>query len=1011
MARRVSSPHLVGRVEELARLEAALERARAGSPAVVLVAGEAGVGKSRLITEFAARATSSGARMLTGGCVAFSGGELAYAPLIEALRDLTRQLEPAALAALLADGHGALTRLLPELDKPDSPAALTPAGEYGQDRLFGQLRRLLAQHAGDTPVVLVVEDLHWADRSTLQFLAYLIPSLRGERLLLVLSYRSDELPRTNPIHGWVLEQYRSDRVEQLELERLSRAELAEQLIGILGGPAPELVQEIFVRSQGNPFFAEELAASSVQGAPAALPGRLRDALLLRVGACSPTAQTVVWAAAVAGRRVDERLLAAVVALSHVDLLAGLREAVDQHLLVVGFGEDTYTFRHALVQEAVYSQLLPGERGLLHAALARTLAGLLRAGELDQPGSAAEVAIHWSRAHDVANTLTWSVRAAVEADELHAHAEALRHYERALELWDRAPDPAERAGMDRVEALQRAALAANIIGDDTAPALIDRALGEVDPAVEPVRAALLYERRGLYLGMSGDLQARFDALEEAVRLVAADPSSPARAQVWASYGDALVLAGREEEAAAAGEEALRTARELGAEGEAARALIVVGAAQAARGAFEAGIASLREACRLAEQQRIPDTLTRAYGWLGEALMQAGRLEDAVALSLAGREPLRRLGLAGRPYENAVLTNAAEALFKLGRWDDADPLATQALAQARPNSPNATLIVAMLEIGRGDFHAADARLEAVKDQSLGKVPEAVRVYSELVAELRCWQGRLHEAQAAVDDGLDRLTETGERVRSGRLFCLGVRIQADRAELGRARRDQRDVEAAVHATEALAARAAATTPNPLVNGVTPVLASGAVAAVWEGERARLAGRSDPAPWQSASAAWAALRRPYPVAYAQWREAEALVGRREPARRAAVPLRAAHATARRLRARPLLHELERLARRARIALDVPAVEAATPAPFERLGLTARELEVLRCVAAGQSNREIGEALFISTKTASIHVSHILRKLAVDSRVQAATIAYRLGVINEDLPTPERPADGGQKG
>jgi DNA-binding CsgD family transcriptional regulator len=384
------------------------------------------------------------------------------------------------------------------------------------------------------------------------------------------------------------------------------------------------------------------------------------------------------------------------------------------------------------------------------------------------------------------------------------------------------------------------------------------------------------------------------------------------------------------------------------------------------------------------------------------MLAGRLEDAVEVSLSGREPLRRLGLVGQWQDTFLMSQAAEALFKLGRWDQAHRLATQALAQATPDARFLFSTAAELEIGRGEFQAADAHLELITEQSLspGSPPMAAREYAALTAELGLWQGQPEEAHAAVQEGLDRVANTDERVRSGRLLCLGMRIQADRAELGRARHDQVEVEAAIRAAHALASRAAAMAPNPLVPGATPMPATGAVTALFNGERSRLEGRSDPAHWQAAAAAWLALGRPYPAAYAQWRQAEALLVGRQPAGGAVEPLRAAHAAALRLGARPLLRQIQALARRARIILEAPPGEPVpTPSPLEHLGLTARELEVLRHVAAGRSNREIGDALFITPKTASVHISNILRKLQVTSRVQAATTAHRLGLVDEDAP------------
>jgi ATP/maltotriose-dependent transcriptional regulator MalT len=391
------------------------------------------------------------------------------------------------------------------------------------------------------------------------------------------------------------------------------------------------------------------------------------------------------------------------------------------------------------------------------------------------------------------------------------------------------------------------------------------------------------------------------------------------------------------------------------------------------------------------------------------MQAGHLEDAVEVSLSGREPLRRLGLAGQWQDTFLLSQAAEALLKLGRWDQAHRLAAQALAQATPDNRFLFSTVAELEIGRGEFQAADAHLELITERSLspGSTPEAAREYAALTAELGLWQGRLEEAQAAVQEGLDRVAETDERVRSGRLLWLGMRIQADRADLARARHDQGQVEAAIRAADALASRAAAMAPNPLVPGATPILATSAVAALFRGERSRLEGRSDPAQWQAAATAWLALGRPYPTAYAQWRLAEALLVGKQPASQAVESLRAAHAAALRLGARPLLRQIRALARRARITLDAPEAEPApTPSPVEQLGLTARELEVLRHVAAGRSNREIGEALFITPKTASVHISNILRKLQVTSRVKPPPQHTGLDWSTKTHPRPRARAD-----
>jgi len=523
---------------------------------------------------------------------------------------------------------------------------------------------------------------------------------------------------------------------------------------------------------------------------------------------------------------------------------------------------------------------------------------------------------------------------------------------------------------------------------------------VDPMVEPIRAGLLHERRGEYLMFAQDLDSRFEALREAVRLVPTNPPSEERARVVASLAEALALAGRDEEAGIVSQEAITIARQVGAGRELGRAQLALGWAQASSGAFDAVVASLHEACWLAEQHNDLDQLARAYGWLAEVLMRANRLEDAAGISLAGRESLRRLGLAGYWHDTYMLDSAAEALFKLGRWNEAEELAqralAQALTQARPDELFAYLMIAMLEVARGEFQAAQAHLDTIEHRVLGGVREFARMYLGLLAELRAWQGRLGEAREAVEDGLAQVVGTDE-ARSGRLVCLGMRVVADWAERARARHNLDDVAAAVRAADALASWVEAMAPNPLTPGAAPMPATPAVVALWKAERSRVQGRSDPSQWEIAAKAWLALHRPYPAAYAQWRQAEALLASRAPLAQAAEPLRAAHAVAVRLGATPLRRELESLAQRGRIRLE-PSADPVVPEPgppsvAASLGLTRRETEVLALVAAGRTNRQIGQALFITPKTAGVHVSRILAKLGVAGRGEAAAVAHRLGL------------------
>jgi len=1002
MAGRISSPRLIGRVQELARLGAALERAAVGEPAAVLVAGEAGVGKTRLVQEFTTHAADTRAMVLAGGCVALTEADLPYAPVAQALRTLLRHPDQASVGGLLEEARGELARLLPELDtgqEGEQPAADPGVSQASQGRLFATLLRLLGRLAEQAPVVLVAEDLHWADRSTLALLSYLLRNLQGDRVLVVGTWRSDELPRAHPVRRWLAEQQRTPAVETMELRPLSRAEVAEQLAAILGaGATPALVAEIAARSGGNPFFAEELAAAVAHGSGDKLPTGLRELLMARVLDCSPAAQAILQVAAVAGRPVSEQLLVRVAATSEAELLAGLRELLERQLLVVGPDQERYGFRHALVQEAVYGELLAGERRRLHASLAAALSDLGEAAAADAPVTAAEVAVHWQHAHQFGLALEWSLRAAAEAERAFAFAEAWRHYEQALGLWDRVADAQQRAGMDRVQVLARAAEAAYLIEEHTrALALVELALGRLDVVAEPIRTGVLLGRRGFFLWLLGHREASLQAWQEAARILPVDPPSRERADLLATYSLALAMHPQAQEAKAVSEQALAAARRVGADREIGRALTALGLAEAILGNLEVAIASLRQACQIATRHADAQYVARGYGLLAGALSLAGRLEEAAEVALAGRDPVRQLGFQGHWHDNFLLLNAADAFLELGRWDDAEELLL-AMSRFGDSPGSGPLVLAALKIRRGNLPEATTLLDTFIQRwgqtwpQVVTVAQQARLYFELIAELELWQGRPEAAGAAVRDGLTAIAGTDDQAFSGQLLWLGMRAVADRAQRARARHDPNERADAEQEAAALQARVQAMTPNPLALDAPVAVTTVADVALWEAERSRLEGPSSPTRWQAATAAWLPLGRPYPTAYAQWRLAEALLsaGEREQAAEAA---RAAHQTAVRLEAAPLRAALEALARRARLDLGM-----GVPNEPGRAGLTPRELEVLRLLLAGKSNRQIAEQLFISGKTASVHVTNILAKLGVHSRLEAAARARELGL--------DRPAD-----
>ena len=648
---------------------------RAGDFGTILIAGEAGVGKTRLVAELERHATTAGARVLAGDCIELAEGELPFAPLTGALRPLARELGPAELDAL--PGREELARLLPELGDPgerwisrdsalDEPLA--------QSRLFEVLLALFTRLGEDSPVVLVIEDLHWADRSTRDFLSFLIRNAHDARLLLVCTYRSDELHRRHPLRPFLAELERRAVVERLALAPLSREELGGLLVSILGEPPSEtLVKDMFERTDGNPFFAEELLAASAECSE--IPATLRDALMVRVEALPQQAREILRVAAAAGRRVSHPLLAKVCVLGEAELDNALREAVSSNVLVQD--GDNYSFRHALVREAVTFDMLPGERTKLHAELAEALAADPSLGEGRAGTAAAEVAHHWWEAKRLPEALSSAAAASIAAEDVYAFAEAHRFLEHALEIWDQVEDAEQRAGTDRAEMFARAAENANLIGElARSVALTRKAIELVDD--DPVRLALLHERLGRYLWVTGDAEAALASYHEAVDLMPPEPPTAELARVLAAHGQILMLRGRPRESRRRCEQAIEVARSVGARAEEGHALNTLGVDISSLGDREQGIAHLVEAKRIAEELGWIDEIGRVYVNLSEEIDWDGRTAEAVELTLEGAEAMR--GLGARSYVLFLETEAAQRLVRLGRLDDADRAVRRVLESA-------------------------------------------------------------------------------------------------------------------------------------------------------------------------------------------------------------------------------------------------------------------------------------------------------------------------------------------
>jgi DNA-binding CsgD family transcriptional regulator len=983
VSHRVTSRELIGREVELRLLSELTERATAGAGGAALVAGDAGVGKSRLITDFGERAVAAGMLVLRGECVNLAETELTFGPIIGALRDATRGREETALHTLLGPARAELSRLLPELGG-DPPAAERPDGRA---RLFESLLGLLTRLGEEQPVLLVIEDVHWADGASLDLLTYLMRNLRTERLAIVVSMRSDELAPDHPLRARAAEWQRGERVQHIQLEPLTTDQVRRQVERILGAaPSPALLEQLFERTQGNPFFTEELLAA---GAERELPRSLRDALLLRLGRLSGRGRAIVGIAAVAGRSIDHRLLAVISAPADPEPVTPLREAVANHVLVSDGLR--YAFRHALLREAVYDDLHPGERAPVHAAIAAALVGHPELAESAATLSA-EIAHHWMAAGCDAPALLASLQAGEDAQRLYDVAEARRHYERTLALWERVPDPAGRSGATRPEILARAAEAAFLSGDEPAAVAAARAaLRDIDADREPRRAAMVHERLATYLWSAGDSEGSLLAARRAVELIPADPPSASRARALAALGRMCVMRSENLEARDHCAAAVAAARAAGAREEEGYALVYLGSALAFLGDYDSGISTLREAVGLLRTLPPAARGCAEYENLSEFLADTGRLEEAHAVAEDGIGVAGELGVE-RSYGVVLLGRTALCAVTLGRLREADGLCARALHGGSSTffAYNALEAQGRMHVLRGEFTDAERVLSAARAMAaqLGDLMFAGPV-AAVRGELALWRGRPHDAIELATATLGPATARECLQHTSELHAIGARAFADLATAGRATRDSGRARSALDGAEALSERLAQLIAASLPLGGPPARLR-ADAALCAAEVCRARGEADTEAWQAALHAVTESGSVPRAAYARWRLAESALdnGDRDRARVAlADATRAADAAG----LSPLLHELRSLARRARLTVE-PDREATSA--VDAFGLTPREIEVLLLLADGLTNRSIAARLYVSEKTTEKHVAHIMSKLDVRTRGEAGAIAHRLGLI-----------------
>ena len=988
----MSSPApLIVRDEAASTLRRAFDAGREGTPEVVVVRGEAGIGKTRLLQEFRAEASrlDPHAVFAVGQCVDMGEIGSPYTPIRRLLRDLQAQLDEALLSAVAPAMRSALGGILPELSSPDSTSA-SPAAPLSADTVSEALGALLEALSAERHLVLIIEDLHWADTATLALLKTLSFTLRGRHLTVVMSYRTDDVGRGHPLRGVLADLERNRSVTFVDVERLSRHDAA-RLTRML---APELDHEgvdgIVERSDGLPFFIEELVAF----ADSRLPETLRDLLLARVETLSVDAREAVDLLAAGGVHVDSDLLEKTAAgrIERDRLHAGLREGLATGILTAD--DAGYAFRHALLQEAVHDDLLPGIRSELHARYAVALDERVAAGHREL---AAEAAEHWGQARDVARAFDAMLIARLFAREAGTDLVASQIGEQMLASWPQIPDAEQRVGMARLEFFAETARQA--LNDPQRALRIARAgLAEARPEQRAERANLLNVST-FALSNAGDAAAAFQASVEALTLLDRDDPETRTLLIECMLARIRVASLDLEqddidELDALSAEAIGLVESIDDPVLRSRVLDAAALLHAVAGRLADALVQIERqtVTGLPLRQAQVNLITRL-----DVLVRMGRYADAVA---AGS---RRAAAVPEGAEAifGVDLNLAEAMYGLGEAEEAGRLARGDLATIvgpQVMSSFGWRLLCLADIW-------DDRPAQSADRRRRHAADIAALSADDSEELAGWgtcivEGALNEAQSASDAGV-------RAALVDQALAGALDIERAQPELGIAR--PHVVTAARALADATLAGADAEALERIRRMIADTLrrhgrdeATPAIEAIVAAEEVRSSAVSGDAAGYDATgydatgdgsagpavSAWRAASELaadgfVPVRhrwYARYRFAEALLDAGERDEASAVLDEIAAGAGR--------HGISTVARWAR---ELSARAGLSGAPAGALPrLTARETQVLELVASGLTNPEIGERLFISPKTASVHVSAILAKIGAANRTEAAAFFHR---------------------
>ncbi|MFC7622803.1 AAA family ATPase [Microlunatus sp. GCM10028923] len=949
---------LVGRERELARLLELIGQSTGRPGGLVVLSGDAGIGKSRIVAAAIGAAGESGWRVGLGQCMDLGRSPLPYLPFVELFGRLAGTEE----GRLLLERHPGVRPLIARTVDGTAP-------EPDRGALFESVHAILTDLAGARPLLLVIEDVHWADWSSLELISFLLTRPFPAPVSMIVTYRSDDLHRRHPLRpvatGWI----QLHTVERLELGPLPDDAVRDLATNLRSGMSDLELARVIDRAEGNAFFTEELVAAGT--VPGGVPDDLADLLILRLDQLEPAARQVVRSAAVAGRRVSHEVLQAVTELDPAELDLALRNAVERFVLISD-RSDTYAFRHALLAEAVYQDLLPGERVRLHARYVAALRDHPRA-------TAADLARHARSAHDHPTAITAGLRAAEESMTMGGPDEAVHHYLVVLELLaDPQVDPAIANPVDITVRTATAAVSAGM--PERAVALVQDQLSQLPADADPlVRARLLQSLATA--AMLTDLN--IDALTlttEAMTLVPAEPDSELRCRVLRSHAQALADRYRHDESTRWAEEALAMAERLGLPEIATDVSALLAKLQDRIGNTEASRAALRTIVADA-RARGDATELRALYHLAGIHYELGEVAEALDLYRAGADRAAETGRRYAPYGIDARIIAGVAAYTLGRWDQVLEI-VDTTGERPPMVADAALAAIAMYVAAGRGEQSGLALlgragratgtDAVVSLHAGGA--AMELYGQTGDLDRAW----HQYRKLTDEIDAAWTDVQAKIR---LSALILGIAADHVDTTAADRQRWTDRADWLLGQVETIVLDAETRRPL--GIE----SRAWVHRFRAERLRLDQRLglpvDPAAlvqaWRAAVTGFEDFPSVPELARSRIRLAAALrlAGAAEEAGQVAAEARA---VAEQLDARPMLAELSALA---------PADRPGGPGV-----LTPREQEVLALVAEGLSNREVGLRLTISTKTASVHVSNILTKLGAGTRTEAAALARRRGLL-----------------